>query len=265
MGLFFLWLGLAFATQIWLCIRVARSSIALAIVTFFIGSIGSLYTLFKHRGDPDTSVTVPFVANLVFSVLFFVSLWQVVLPKLEEIEDEFEAPVAAAMAPTTDRASSPVLVPAVAAASASASASASAAEAPASAASGAAPADSVDVFSAALRDGGLIHTVTRLPASSSLPPGVTDATLFSVTPMGSAVSPASAASAAVAANELSATLFKCESVNACRNLAGAYMQQTGASKRRVLQNGLLMLSLPPSEPNDADLTPAAVASVFRKL
>lgn len=259
MGLFFLWLGLAFATQIWLCIRVARSSIALAIVTFFIGSIGSLYTLFKHRGDPETSVTVPFVANLVFSVLFFVSLWQVVLPKLEEIEDEFEAPVAAAMAPTTDRASSPTLVPAVAATSASA------AEAPASAASGAAPADSVDVFSAALRDGGLVHTVTRLPASSSLPPGVTDATLFSVTPMGSAASPASAASAAVAANELSATLFKCESVNACRNLAGAYMQQTGASKRRVLQNGLLMLSLPPSEPNDADLTPAAVASVFRKL
>lgn len=256
MGLFFLWLGLAFATQIWLCIRVARSSIALAIVTFFIGSIGSLYTLFKHRGDPETSVTVPFVANLVFSVLFFVSLWQVVLPKLEEIEDEFEAPVAAAMAPTTDRASSPVLVPAVAA---------SAAEAPASAASGAAPVDSVDVFSAALRDGGLVHTVTRLPASSSLPPGVTDATLFSVTPMGSAASPASAASAAVAANELSATLFKCESVNACRNLAGAYMQQTGASKRRVLQNGLLMLSLPPTEPNDADLTPAAVASVFRKL
>ncbi|MBT9527510.1 MAG: hypothetical protein IV105_19825 [Rhizobacter sp.] len=259
MGLFFLWLGLAFATQIWLCIRVARSSIALAIVTFFIGSIGSLYTLFKHRGDPETSVTVPFVANLVFSVLFFVSLWQVVLPKLEAIEDEFEAPVAAAMAPTTDRASSPALVPAVAATSASA------AEAPASAASGAAPADSVDVFSAALRDGGLVHTVTRLPASSSLPPGVTDATLFSVTPMGSAASPASAASAAVAANELSATLFKCESVNACRNLAGAYMQQTGASKRRVLQNGLLMLSLPPSEPNDADLTPAAVASVFRKL
>jgi len=257
MGLFFLWTVLAFATQIWLCFRVARSSVALAIVTFFIGSIGSIYTLFKHRGDPETSVTVPFVANLVFSVLFFVSLWQVVLPKLEAIEDEFEAPVAAATAPTIDRTSSPVLVPAVA--------SASAADAPASAASGAAPADVVDVFSAALRDGGLVHTVTRLPASTSLPPGVTDATLFSVAPMGAATSAASAASAAAGGSELSATLFKCESVNACRNLAGAYMQQTGASKRRVLQNGLLMLSLPPSEPNDADLTPTAVASVFRKL
>ena len=262
MGLFFLWLVLAFATQIWLCFRVARSSVALAIVTFFIGSIGSLYTLFKHRGDPETSVTVPFVANLVFSVLFFVSLWQVVLPKLEAIEDGFEAPVATAAAPTTapaaDRTTSiPVLVPAVA--------SASAAEAPASAASGATPIDVVEVFSAALRDGGLAHTVTRLPASTSLPPGVTDATLFSVTPMGSVAVAASAASAAAAVNELSATLFKCESVNACRNLAGTYMQQTGASKRRVLQNGLLMLSLPPSEPNDADLTPTAVASVFRKL
>lgn len=261
MGLFFLWLVLAFATQIWLCFRVARSSIALAIVTFFIGGIGALYTLFKQRGDPETSVTVPFVANLVFSVLFFVSLWQVVLPKLEEIEDEFEAPVAAATAPSTDQASPPVLTPAMAAASA--------AEAPASAASGAAPAaDAVDVFSAALRDGGLVHTVTRLPASTTLPPGVAEATLFSVTPMGAAAaSPASAASAASAAapNELSATLFRCESVNACRNLAGAYMQQAGAGKRRVLQNGLLMLSLPPSEPNDADLTPAAVASVFRKL
>ena len=257
MGLFFLWTVLAFATQIWLCFRVARSSVALAIVTFFIGALGSLYTLLKHRGDPETSVTVPFVANLVFSVLFFVTLWQVVLPKLEAIEDEFEAPVAAATAPPTERTNSPVLVSAVA--------SAAAAEAPASAASGAAPADAVDVFSAALRDGGLVHTVTRLPATTSLPPGVTDATLFSVTPMGAAASPASAASAAGAANELSATLFKCESVNACRNLAGAYMQQTGASKRRVLQNGLLMLSLPPSEPNDADLTPTAVASVFRKL
>ncbi len=251
MGLFLLWLGLAFGTQIWLCFRVARSSVALAIVTFFIGSIGSLYTLFKHRADPKTSVTVPFVANLVFSVLFFVSLWQVVLPKLEEIENEFEAPVAAATTPTADRISPPVLAPSAAAVFA--------AEAPASAVSGVAPADEVDVFSTALRDGGLVHTVTRLPESTSLPPGVTDATLFSVAPMGSG------AASAAAVKELSATFFKCDSVNACRNLAGAYMQQAGANKRRVLQNGLLMLSLPPSDANDADLTPTAVASVFRKL
>lgn len=255
MGLFFLWLVLAFGTQIWLCFRVARSSVALAIVTFFIGSIGSLYTLFKHRGDPETSVTVPFVANLVFSVLFFVTLWQVVLPKLDAIEDELEAPVAAATTPIADRASPPLL----AASAASAFASASASEAPASAASGVAPVDAADVFSTALRDGGLVHTVTRLPASTSLPPGVTGATLFSVQPMGSGAAPAAAA------KELSATLFKCDSANACRNLAGAYMQQTGANKRRVLQNGLLMLSLPPSDANDADLTPTAVASVFRKL
>lgn len=257
MGLFFLWLALAFVTHIWLCFRVSRSSVALAIVTFFIGPIGALYTFFKHRGEPETSVTVPFVANLVFSLLFFVTLWQVVLPKLEAIEDSLEAPVVAASAPLGS-ASAPVLLPAVA--------SASAAEAPASAASGVASTDAVELFSAGLRDVGLVHTVTRLPASTNLPPGVTDATLFSVTPLASAASAASAASnAAAAADELSATLFKCESVNACRNLAGAYMQQTGASKRRVLQNGLLMLSLPPSELNDADLTPTAVASVFRKL
>ena len=258
MGLFFLWLVLAFATHIWLCFRVARSSVALAIVTFFIGGIGSLYTLFKHRGDPETSVTVPFVANLVFSLLFFVTLWQVVLPKLDAIEEGFDAPLATTSTPATDRASAPLLV--------AAAASAPIGEAPASAASGAAVADAAEVFSAALRGGGLAHTVTRLPASTSLPPGVTDATLFSVAPLGSgAASAASAASGAGAADELSATLFKCESASACRNLAGVYMQQTGASKRRVLQNGLLMLSLPPTEPNDADLTPTAVASVFRKL
>jgi hypothetical protein len=43
------------------------------------------------------------------------------------------------------------------------------------------------------------------------------------------------------------------------------MQQGGPDKRRVLQNGLLLLSMPPVVASDADLTPAAVVSAFRKL
>ena len=42
MGWIFLWLALALATQLWLCFRVARSSIALAIATFFLGSIAAV-------------------------------------------------------------------------------------------------------------------------------------------------------------------------------------------------------------------------------
>lgn len=260
MGWLVLWLGLAFGTHIWLCFRVGRSNAALAVVTFFIGFPGALYSLSKNRGDAETSVTVPFVANVVFSVLFFVSVWQVLLPRLDALNREFELSVAPA--PVAGAPSAPV-VPASAEFIASATASA------AQAASGAdaAPfvADAVDTFSAALRGGGLNHTVTRLVASASLPAGVTDAALFSVLPMTSGANPAASAASAASANGLSATLFKCESAAACRNLAGAYMQQTGDEKRRVLQNGLLLLALPSMAASDADLTPAAVASVFRKL
>lgn len=258
MGWLFLWLGLAFGTQIWLCFRVGRSNVALAIVTFFIGFPGALYSLFKNRGDADTSVTVPFVANVVFSVLFFVSVWQVLLPRLDALNDEFEPPPVVAAAPLAERPLAPAPAELLASAAASAAPAASGAEA-------AAPADAVDSFSAALREGGLNHTVTRLADSASLPAGVTDAALFSVLPMSSGANPAASAASAASANELSATLFKCESATACRNLAGAYMQQTGDEKRRVLQNGLLLLSLPSAAASEADLTPTAVASVFRKL
>jgi hypothetical protein len=263
MGLVLLLLGLAFGTQIWLCFRVGRSSVALAIATFFIGFPAALYTFFKHRGEPETSVTLPFLANVTFTVLLVVMAWQTVLPMLEAQNAEFEAAMAPVLAKAA-KAASPM--PAVASAP-TANASAVAAELPASAASvAAAPlaTDSMDEFSAALSAGGLHHTVTRLSAAQPLPPGVTDAALFSVMPLGAASIAASAASAP-AAKELSATLFKCDSANACRNLAGVHMQQSGAAKRRVLQNGLLLLSLPPAAADDADLTPAAVASVFRKL
>jgi hypothetical protein len=255
MGWVFLWLGLAFVTHIWLCFRVGRSSVPLAIATFFVGFPAALYTFFKQRGEPETSVTVPFLANIVFIGVFIVTAWQTVIPLLEAQEAQYAAAPVATTPLAVER-------PAVAA---SAALAASAAASPVEQASApAAPAEnSIESFSAALRSGGLNHTVTRLAASAALPAGVTDAALFSVAPMATAA-PASAASAP-AGEELSATLFKCESVNACRNLAGLHMQQGGASKRRVLQNGLLMLSLPPASASDADLTPAAVASVFRKL
>jgi hypothetical protein len=43
MGLVLLLLGLAFGTQIWLCFRVGRSSVALAVATFFIGFPAALH------------------------------------------------------------------------------------------------------------------------------------------------------------------------------------------------------------------------------
>jgi len=249
MGWLFLWLGLAFGTQIWLCFRVGRSSIPLAITTFFVGFPAALFTLFKHHGE-ETTVTVPFVANVVFSVLFFVSAWQTVLPMLEAESMKLDEPVfAATPAPSAAKTAQP------ASAAASIQVPASAAE-PASAP---AAVDPIDAFSTALHAAGLNPAVTRMDASASLPAGVTGAALFSVAPL------ASAGASAVAGAELSATLFMCESAAACRNLAGAYMQQVGPDKRRVLQNGLLMLSMPAVSASETDLTPTAVASAFRKL
>ncbi|MGY4829820.1 hypothetical protein ACVNIS_14725 [Sphaerotilaceae bacterium SBD11-9] len=252
MGVVLALLGLAFATQIWLCFRVGRSSVALAVATFFIGFPAALFTFFKQRGDPETSVTVAFIANVVCTVLFAVMAWITVVPLLEAQSAEFEA----AMAPLVAKGR-----PSAAAAPASAASAVRAAASEASAAS--APelaSESLEGFSAALRAAGLTHTVTRLASGQALPPGVTDAALFSVTPLAAA-----GAASSAAGTELSATLFKCESAKACRNLAGLQMQQAGPNKPRVLQNGLLMLSLPPAKEDDSDLTPTAVVSVFRKL
>jgi hypothetical protein len=250
-------LGLAFASQIWLSWRVGRSNGPLAIATFFIGFPAALYTFFKHRGDEETSVTKPFVANIVLWAVFLLCVWQILLPLLDAQAAEFEKSIVGA-APAALPASAPR-------AAASAVQAASAAE-PASAASAAAAlVDPIDAFATALRALGLQPTVTRLTDPAQLPPDVSDAALFSVAGLASSSASAPAAASAPASGELSATLFKCESAAACRNLAGIYMQQSGPDKRRVLQNGLLLLSMLPSVPNDPDLTPAAVASVFRKL
>jgi hypothetical protein len=259
MGLFFLSLGLVLVSQIWLSIRVGRSNTALAILTFFIGFPGALYTFLRHRGDEETSVTKPFVANLVFSLLFMASIWLILMPLLDAQSAEFEKSLVVA-APVGERPAVPA-IPASAAQSASAVLAAASAAEPAASAP---PVDPIDAFSAALRAAGLNYTVTRMAsaASAALPAGVTDAALFSVSSMGSS---AASAASSPAGNELSATLFSCESLSACRSLAGAQMQQSGPDKRRVLQNGLLLLSMPPVVASDADLTPAAVVSAFRKL
>ncbi|MEO8153776.1 MAG: hypothetical protein ABI605_11955 [Rhizobacter sp.] len=253
---------MALITQVWLALRVGKSSMLLAIATFFIGPPGAVSTFFKQRGDKATAVTVPFIANLVFSVLFYVSFWQIALPIVEAqtaaalAESVLAGPAASAPTPASAPERAQALVSTVAAASAAMPASEASAPV--------APTDPVDDFSAALKVAGLQHTVTRFAATVALPDGVADAALFSVAPLGSAAAVASTASAPGVA-ELSATLFRCTSAIACRNLAAAYLQQSGPEKRRVQQKGLLLLAMPAATASDTDLTPAAVASAFRKM
>jgi hypothetical protein len=255
MTLMFLWLGLAFATQVWLCLRVGRSNVALAILTFFIGFPGAAYSLFTQRGDEQTSVTRPFLANLVFSVLFLFSGWGVLQQMLAAQDAQMQAEAGAPFAaPPVAR---PVIVPLPPepAASPASAVAASAADAPASAP--VASANPVEAFSSALHQAGVAHTVTRLPASSALPAGVAEAVQVAATPK--------AAPAGRAPSEYAVTLFRCETVAACRGIAGAYLQETGAAKRRVLQNATLLLALPQGETDESDMTPAAMASAFRRL
>lgn len=247
-------LPLAIATHLWLCIRVGRSSGLLAVLTFFLGPIGALWSLFKHHGDDETSVTVPFLANLVFTAVFFVTAWQFVVPLFEADAQELRAAagpipvvvtkVAAAASEPASAASAVVTVVTVV------TAAASGASAPA--------ANPVDTFAQLLDGAGLPHTVSRMPAGSALPPGVVEAALYAVSPRGS-----TGAASSADGGEVSVTLFRCESAAACRQLAGLHMQ--GDARRRVLQHGLLLLSTPPVAVNETDLTQAAIASAFRKL
>jgi len=238
MGWIFLWLALALATQLWLCFRVARSSIALAIATFFLGSIAAVYTLFKHRGDPEPSVTAPFLANLAFSVLLVASSWQLV--KASMLEQAAQDQLAAA----AEVAEAPPAPPAPLAAADTAAQSAT-------------PLDPVDAFSAELRNVGIAHTVTRLPATTKLPGGVVDAAQIDA--LASTIGASAPASA-----ELSVTLLRCDSVPACRSVAGNYMQQS-STRARVLQNGATLLVIPVAGSGEFDVLSASLASAFRKL
>ncbi len=264
LGLFFGALGLAVISQIWLSLRVGRSNTPLAIATFFIGFPAAVYTFFRYRADPEKTVSRAFIANIFFLLLLAASWLLIVVPLLDAQAAAFDKSLRVTGAARPGERVSAVASASAIAKSAAASALA-AASAPAPAAS-AVVANPIEAFSAALRESGLKHSVTRMAAAAALPSGVIDAALFSVESMSLVAGAASAASAAgTPIPDIPVTLFSCESAEACRSLAGAYLQLSGAGKRRILQNGLMLLSLPPVNVNDADLTPAAVASVFRKL
>ncbi len=230
------------ATQVWLCIRVARSSGALAALTFFVGAPGALYTLIQHRDDPETSVTRPFVANVVSLALLAGVIVVFVLPALELQEREYAR---AHGLPLASPAAAPASLPE-----------------PAGASEALTAADAMTAFSQALDQDGLRHVVTRLPESVRLPAGVLEAAQYAVAPLESAVAANDVAAPTTAG--YSVTLYRCDNATTCRNLAGAQMQQ-GDERRRVLQNGLLLLSTPLVAANETDLTPAAVARAFRRL
>ncbi|MCM5682190.1 hypothetical protein M8A51_21900 [Schlegelella sp. S2-27] len=250
MGLVLLWLALAGASQLWLCFRVARSSVALAIVTFFLGPIGALYTLFTHHGDEETSVTVPFIANFVFCLLLMFSGWQVVKTMWQE-QMEREAAYAAededSDVDVSDRLPPPgQLQPA-------------AMSSPAPAPAPAVVADPIDAYSAALRQAGVSHSLTRIEVGSNkLPAGVVDAAQVV------AQEAAAADAARPAPKEFSVTLLRCDTVQGCRDLAGAHMRQSTQVKR-IIQNGAMLLVVPGAEAGSGDALAAALTSAFRQL
>jgi len=96
-----------------------------------------------------------------------------------------------------------------------------------------------------------------LPATTKLPGGVVDAAQID------ALASTIGASAPAGA-ELSVTLFRCDSVHACRSVAGNYMQQS-STRARVLQNGATLLVIPVAGSGEFDVLSASLASAFRKL
>lgn len=246
MGWVFLWLALALATQLWLCFRVARSSVFFAIGTFFLGGIAAVYTLFKERGEPETSVTTPFIANLVFTLLLIISSWQLVKTAMLEQDDAVEIS-ATSQASEPGELSEPLSRPEKPMAAGVATA--------ANQVQSGAPLDVFDAFSAELRNIGIVHSVTRAQANAKRPGGVVDSAQIDTI--------AATSGSNAGGTKLSATLFRCNSTADCRNAASAYMHQS-ASRVRVLQNGALLLVLPTSG-GEFDGLSANLTGAFRKL
>jgi len=258
MGAFLLWLALGFVTQLWLCFRVARSSVPLAIATFLLGPLGALYTVFKHHGDEDTSVTTPFIANLVCCAFLFVVGWQQLMALVEGMPAE-PGLVAAAEASEKEAGFTPTSLTA---------GHPERAVATAPAPESAPPADPIDVLAADLRGVGVQSTVLRLPATTRLPDGVVSGAqlaMSSVPGAGAWINAASAASAPAGHTELSVLFLRCDATTTCRGVARAYMAQDPANRPRVLQNGTMLLLI--SNPNAADMGSMhnVVASAFRHL
>jgi len=265
MGAFLLWLALGLVTQLWLCFRVARSSMPLAIATFLLGPVGALYTLFKHHGEEDASVTTPFVANLVCCVLLVVAGWQQLTawaagaaaqPGLMAGSEVSEKE--AGFTPTSFAAATP-----------------GGAAAPASAPEEVPPADPIDVLAAELRRLGVQSTVLRLPPSTRLPEGVVSGAQLAMASMpgagewmhvpGAAASAGGASAGSAGRTELSGLFLRCDAAATCRGVARAYMAQDPATRPRVLQNGTLLLLISNINTADTGNMHNVVASAFRHL
>jgi hypothetical protein len=261
MGAFLLWVALGLVTQLWLCFRVARSSVPLAIAAFLMGPIGALYTLFKHHGEEETSVTTPFVANLVCCVLLVVVGWQQLMALAEGMPAE---PGLAAAVEASEK--EPGFTP-----TSLTAADPGGAAAPASAQEEAPPADPIDVLAADLRRVGVQSTVLRLPAATRLPEGVVSGAQLAMSSIpgagewmhapGSASAPAGSAGR----TELSVLFLRCDATTACRGVARAYMAQDPATRPRVLQNGSLLLLISNAATADTGHMHNVVASAFRHL
>jgi hypothetical protein len=265
MSWFFFWLALCLATQVWLCLRVSRTSVFLAIATFLLGPIGALYTLFKEHGEEETSVTTAFVANLACSVLLFMSGWQMLAALMEappEVQEEMaEAQADAAGEPPPPQGLTPASLDVPPPATAPALVQQ-------------APADPLDLLATDLRSAGVHSTVQRMPAGSRLPEGVVSGAQLAMTgapgagawlntaAAEGASAPDGAASAPV---EVSAIFLRCEAAAACRGVARAYMLQDAATRPRVLQNGPLLLLISNSNAAQAGHLHSVVASAFRHL
>lgn len=264
MGGLLLWLALGLVTQLWLCFRVARSSVPLAIATFLLGPIGALYTVFKHHGDEETSVTTPFVANVVCCVFLFVAGWQQLMALVEGTPADPGLVAAAAGARDKEAGYTPTSL-AVEAPGQAAAAAPAREEPPAPAA------DPIDVLAAELRGVGVQSTVLRLPATTRLPEGVVsgaELALSSVPGVGewmrsaeSASAPAGSAAPAV----LTALFLRCQATTACSGVARSYMAQDPATRPRVLQNGSMLLLVSSFNGADVGHMHSVVASAFRHL
>lgn len=267
MSWFFFWLALCLATQVWLCLRVSRTSVFLAIATFLLGPIGALYTLFKEHGEEETSVTTAFVANLACSVFLFMSGWQMLVNLMEEpveVQEEMaQAEAAGEPAPP------PGLTPASLDAPPPATAPALVQQA---------PADPLDLLATDLRSAGVQSTVLRMPAGSRLPEGVVSGAQLAMTGApgagdwlnmasaeGASAPAAAPAGGAPASVEVSAIFLRCEAAAACRGVARAYMLQDAATRPRVLQNGPMLLIVSNSNAAQAGHLHSVVASAFRHL
>lgn len=227
---FFLFLSVTLATQLWLCFRVARSSVGWAVATFFFGSFGAAYPAFKEHGKEETSVTLPFIVHLVCATLLAASAWLVAGQLMGDEQEEAVVEEAAEQVSPS----------------------------PGNAPDGLAPAavqDPVEAFSKGLNAIGVAHTLTRIDEARRLPRGVSEMVQVTTT---------RGEGEEGGARELTATLLRCEAERTCRDLAGTYMQKAAKARPRVVQNGRLLL-LVPGVAGEFDVASAGMISVFKDL